>query len=200
MIKAIPTFYGGYKFRSRLEARYAKLFNSLRLKWYFEMQGYESADGNIYYLPDFTLLNVRGGLQQNFHEGIVIEAKPSIRRLGVPECEKLALLSQSKPVFVATQDFEFFAPSVTTKGQIFEFRQVQFYQCADGTISLDYPFNHSPLVSFCLHYHQQEIIDDDDYNGILEDARLASLCCKPLDISTGITAARSARFEFGESG
>ncbi len=53
-IKAIQTRYKGYHFRSRLEARYAIFFDHMRIKWDYELEGYEinSVDD---YLPDFYL-------------------------------------------------------------------------------------------------------------------------------------------------
>lgn len=56
-IKAIQTEYKGYKFRSRLEARWAVFFDTLEVKWEYEPEGYDLGDG-IYYLPDFLLHDV----------------------------------------------------------------------------------------------------------------------------------------------
>jgi hypothetical protein len=53
-IKAIETEYGGYLFRSRLEARYAVFFDALNLEWEYEPEGYEIATG-AWYLPDFFI-------------------------------------------------------------------------------------------------------------------------------------------------
>lgn len=53
-LKAIETIYKGYKFRSRLEARWAVFFDALEVKWEYEPEGYElGSDGR--YLPDFWL-------------------------------------------------------------------------------------------------------------------------------------------------
>lgn len=57
-MKAIETFYGGCRFRSRLEARWAVFFDYLDIPWLYEPQGYQI--GNRYektvnYLPDFWL-------------------------------------------------------------------------------------------------------------------------------------------------
>lgn len=57
-IKAIDTPYKGYLFRSRLEARYAYLFDLAGISWNYEPEAYELADGTNY-LPDF-FLQVRG--------------------------------------------------------------------------------------------------------------------------------------------
>lgn len=51
--RAIVTLYKGYRFRSRLEARWAVLFDSLRLNWEYEVEGYDM-DG-LWYLPDFWM-------------------------------------------------------------------------------------------------------------------------------------------------
>lgn len=51
---AIETPYKGYRFRSRLEARYAVFFDVLDVEWEYEKQGYDL--GSLgWYLPDFYL-------------------------------------------------------------------------------------------------------------------------------------------------
>lgn len=50
----IQTQYNGYKFRSRLEARWAVFMDSLGVKYEYEKEGFEFRDG-IRYLPDFWL-------------------------------------------------------------------------------------------------------------------------------------------------
>lgn len=53
-IKAIETRYKGYRFRSRLEARWAVFFDALNIPYEYEKQGYDlGQDGP--YLPDFWL-------------------------------------------------------------------------------------------------------------------------------------------------
>lgn len=52
-IKPIETVYQGYRFRSRLEARYAVFFDTLGIQWEYEKEGYD-LDG-VWYLPDFWL-------------------------------------------------------------------------------------------------------------------------------------------------
>lgn len=52
-IKAIETEYAGCRFRSRLEARWAVFFDALGIKWHYEEEGYELPSGR--YLPDFRL-------------------------------------------------------------------------------------------------------------------------------------------------
>lgn len=53
-IKPIETFYNGYRFRSRLEARWAVFFDAAGIKYEYEPEGFDLGNG-IYYLPDFYL-------------------------------------------------------------------------------------------------------------------------------------------------
>lgn len=56
-IKAIETVYNGYRFRSRLEARWAVFFDACGVRWEYEPEGYDLGNG-LYYLPDFLLHDV----------------------------------------------------------------------------------------------------------------------------------------------
>lgn len=53
MIRAIETHYRGYRFRSRLEARWAVFFDAMGIEWQYESQGFMLPSGP--YLPDFFL-------------------------------------------------------------------------------------------------------------------------------------------------
>lgn len=57
-IKAINTYYGGHYFRSRLEARWAHVFDDLGLAWEYEPQGYLVGENRRSYLPDFRLPDI----------------------------------------------------------------------------------------------------------------------------------------------
>lgn len=52
-MKAIETRYRDFRFRSRLEARYAVFFDALQVEWLYEYEGYELDEDR--YLPDFWL-------------------------------------------------------------------------------------------------------------------------------------------------
>lgn len=56
-IRAIETEYAGYRFRSRTEARWAHLFDTLNVPYVYEPEGYEM-DG-VRYLPDFWLSGLK---------------------------------------------------------------------------------------------------------------------------------------------
>lgn len=53
-IKAIETRYKGYRFRSRLEARWAVFFDALGWEWEYEKEGFDLGEHG-WYLPDFYL-------------------------------------------------------------------------------------------------------------------------------------------------
>ena len=56
-IRAIETHYKGYRFRSRLEARWAVYFDTIGIDWEYETEGYDL--GKVgWYLPDFWLPQV----------------------------------------------------------------------------------------------------------------------------------------------
>lgn len=61
MIGAIETVYKGYRFRSRLEARWAVFFDELKIEYLYEPEGYVLHDDSKY-LPDFFLSDIRGGM------------------------------------------------------------------------------------------------------------------------------------------
>lgn len=69
-MKAIPTFYRGIKFRSRIEARWATFFDAIGLDWEYEPQGYNFDGRN--YLPDFWLPNA---LSRSVATGLFFEVK-----------------------------------------------------------------------------------------------------------------------------
>ncbi|GGK61876.1 hypothetical protein Sme01_03730 [Sphaerisporangium melleum] len=67
-INPIETRYAGCRFRSRLEARHAVFFDHLGLQWEYEPQGFHTSAGP--YLPDFRIL--QGGVE----EPLWIEVRP----------------------------------------------------------------------------------------------------------------------------
>lgn len=64
MAVPIQTEYCGYKFRSRLEARWAIFFDELGLRWDYEPEGYELPSGR--YLPDFWIPHERSKVSKGY--------------------------------------------------------------------------------------------------------------------------------------
>jgi hypothetical protein len=55
MVKPIETKYKGYRFRSRLEARWAVFFDALHVRYEYEKEGFDLGSGK-WFLPDFYLV------------------------------------------------------------------------------------------------------------------------------------------------
>ena len=91
-IKAIETRYKGYRFRSRLEARWAVWLDTMQIRYVYETEGFVLSDGTRY-LPDFWLPFPGGdphptGLPPE--QGYWLEIKP--KALEMEEEKKAALL------------------------------------------------------------------------------------------------------------
>lgn len=93
-IKAIETRYKGYRFRSRLEARWAVFFETLKIPWEYEKEGYDLGEEG-WYLPDFWLPDVTA------HEdtGVFVEVKPS-RGYETEKLESIVRLSQRTAILL----------------------------------------------------------------------------------------------------
>lgn len=95
-IKAIPTLYKGVYFRSRLEARWAIIFDRLGIDWYYETEGYDIQidEGiTIRYLPDFKL---RGG-SIRCPDPLYVEVKGNMQP---DDALKIAAFSEHFPIYV----------------------------------------------------------------------------------------------------
>lgn len=88
-IQAIETEYNGYRFRSRLEARWAVFFDAIGAKYIYEPQGYIFEDGTCY-LPDFYLENVSGRGARN----IFVEIKGVLDNVDLRKVEMFSLNKQ----------------------------------------------------------------------------------------------------------
>ena len=73
--KAIETVYNGYRFRSRLEARWAVFFDAAGIKYEYEPEGFDLG-GGLYYLPDFRIwVNCRNYPGKPTYRPIYVEVK-----------------------------------------------------------------------------------------------------------------------------
>lgn len=54
-IQALETRWKGFRFRSRLEARWSVFFHTLKLDWYYEPQGFRLSQ-KMFYLPDYYVV------------------------------------------------------------------------------------------------------------------------------------------------
>lgn len=91
-IHPIETVWHGYRFRSRLEARWAVAFEAMCIDWEYEPEGYVLDDGT-WYLPDFLLHGIHGRSAGDVYvevKGVMTEA----------DKHKIEEFAKSKPVYV----------------------------------------------------------------------------------------------------
>lgn len=85
MIKAIETEYNGYRFRSRLEARWAVFFDAAGIEYEYEPEGFELSCGR--YLPDFYLPWFKCYVE--------------VKRMNLPNKDKQKVISTLKELFMS---------------------------------------------------------------------------------------------------
>jgi len=202
MIKAIETQYKGYRFRSRLEARWAVFFDALGLDWEYEPEGYCISKYGCY-LPDFFISTL----------GCFVEVKPKIEEGDYWHIiDKLTRFHQESDHFVlllvGPPGDEFYKP-LSNQSKLF---------CADLTDSSGGSIDASFVFATKINGNKVYILPDTVGDGMREREHFSSLSCeggeriidmpdgrKAPKFYTGINIikaakkARSARFEHGES-
>jgi hypothetical protein len=169
-IRIIETSYKNYRFRSRLEARWAVYFDSIGITWEYEKEGFEWPDG-IRYLPDFWFPQVK----------MWGEVKPF--RFTDDELEKVKRLvigtGHSCILLEGFPDAK--AYDVTSKSWIES--DTEIYARAWNCVLTNY---HGYLTDEHRFY---SCPGEDDWE-----------CNNFPDVIKAIEKAKSARFEFGEKG
>lgn len=162
-MKAIETSYKGYRFRSRLEARWAVFFDALGIRWDYEPEGYEMIDGTRY-LPDFYLPAFTGG--------IYAEVKP----IADTAAKATRFARMSKQLLLVLDGVPAFKPYVLHGD----------HSPAEYTkIAVTFHCNYLPGGH---HAHEYRLFWTPSEADLMAGVQHA------------VTAARSARFEFGECG
>ena len=93
--KPIETIYNGYRFRSRLEARWAVFFDACGIKYLYEPEGFELDDGT-HYLPDFYLPDVGW----RAHGGLWVEVKGIMTEEDGQKIEQFSKLGEAHSILV----------------------------------------------------------------------------------------------------
>lgn len=193
-IQAIETIYDGYRFRSRLEARWAVFFHEAGIQYEYEPEGFNLPKRG-YYLPDFYLPQF----------GAYVEIKP----LSVsPEDEEIAkdklielfygtsgitMLIKGDPV---DMNIQLYANDANDSGGgegwwTTEEDSVRFMYIDAG------PYNYPCIFYFNRHehdlYNSDWSIRENVYNGY-------SSGCAFIPMTSEALKARQARFEHGEVG
>tara|TARA_R110002153_G_scaffold153334_1_gene305169 strand:- start:64 stop:687 length:624 start_codon:yes stop_codon:yes gene_type:complete len=207
-MKAIETRYKGYRFRSRLEARWAVLFDQLNIQWDYELEGYHLSDGTMY-LPDFYLKDLN----------IFIEIKG--KEANQKELQKLSLLAgEINPIdLFITADGRIQKDLI--EKYIEQFGGVELLNSNDGEFFSDkdkYNMAVKHLISHVKKRKQCIMFDRglDGYGWLCGKKDLKDTASIEIDKFNVITllagdysrekvlmafnAAKSARFEHGENG
>lgn len=191
-IRPIETIYKSYRFRSRLEARWGVFFDSLGIKYRYEEEGFELPDGTRY-LPDFKLIDF----------DCFVEIKPT--QPTKAEMRKAALIPKRVYIFA---------------GDVWPGEYCIHLPIYDPLAKAGYSEMHAPYLGECQycaavifadsshladHYQRSECPNYKPYSQVSENEELGLMgCIGPQEDSPRLlaayTAARQARFEYGERG
>jgi hypothetical protein len=207
-MKAIETKYRGFRFRSRLEARWAVFMDAAQVRWEYEPEGFETSAGR--YLPDFRL--------PEFHSWL--EIKPSTE-LDEDEAAKMIAFAKEEQLYVLcgqpwVGEYEvltaekrwlekewllagFKSRPDTRWGQCPLCGRVQVTSIS--CTSCDPVFSQGIYCAPC----DQRMDSEAGWASVGEFHKGDAMCAEPFPfrtprLSEAYAAARSARFEFGESG
>lgn len=183
-LKPIETQYNGYRFRSRLEARWAVFFDSLSIPYEYEKEGFDLGDAG-WYLPDFWLpqqrcwVEIRPADQYDFD-------RPCCRLAGESQTRVLYVAGNPWPMEHSICIYEPFDDPYVGRG-------ATFTGCdGPGSFATGRRDSRELWVSSVEHWGAMCL------NPITDDERYP-LTDSP-EIMAAFTAARKARFEHGESG
>lgn len=168
----IETEYNGYRFRSRLEARWAVAFDAMGIQYEYEPEGFVLNDGSKY-LPDFRLLNVRHRSYIDEFDPLYVEVKGQMSPYDLKRIELFP-----EPIIVIGN-----IPHIMT----------EFCWERDSEKWYEWSF---------------VFVDDDQYQGYFSKYKNEIWFCGPEHdefdggelMFIGISAAKKARFEHGQSG
>lgn len=118
MVQPIETVYKGYRFRSRLEARWAVFFDALKLEWEYEPEGFELGKG-IRYLPDFKVKYPGRGTDEIHYNWF--EVKPDIHSITKSEWIKMLRFNRKAHGLIILDG----VPSPTMYGGVSDWRKGQ---------------------------------------------------------------------------
>lgn len=153
---SVPTVYRGTRFRSRLEADWAREFDALGMEWRYEPKLFNFHNGAAY-LPDFYLPGQR----------IFVECRAPDR----PSMRKPAMLLKTsrRPVLLAAPDghFALFSPEQHFIEMLFESCWSSFEYVMENYSSLAVPA--SDALDFGRNYFWNGGLDSDAYVGRAPD-------------------------------
>jgi hypothetical protein len=185
MIKPIETVYNGYRFRSRLEARWAVLFDGIGIRYRYEPEGFALDDGTLY-LPDFQVYipqESRQGALSNLPASLYVEVKGEIP-IPAEDWHKVESLAEitngtpSNPIYVVGD-----IPLVRNAWDIIEMEKDRRFD--RRLYSLGLVTGEDRGAKFCTYQGKPALLPDGQ---VFDDGTIAAY-----------QAARMARFEHGET-
>lgn len=210
-IKAIETYYKGYRFRSRLEARWAVFFDSIGIPYEYETEGYVLQDGTKY-LPDFYLPWFKAFVEikrLNIDEDQEDDAKRKLQMLFKSTyIDCIAMLCLGDPV---DNNIFVYCNYSDEKGGGADWFRAWFYEGAwyrnrQDLYGNDTEINNSEEYGYTKHCITLNCETMDDAFCMTNHWNDTMIECKNRlihyrnDFSDEALKARQARFEFGECG
>jgi len=193
-IKPIETIYNGYRFRSRLEARWAVFFDDLGVQYEYEPEGFDL--GGMYYLPDFLIHNVVPRFNQgDYFKDIYVEVK------GEPnaaDAAKIERFSRSFPIWVvgALPDPSNYAESCEEQTNVF-CKKVRNGEYDFPNKCVFCPYCYKTIDGDdCFHFSLGYDFGTLSFHGADSNYGYGSYY---LEIEHALFKARQARFEHGET-
>ena len=178
-IKAIETRYKGYRFRSRLEARWAVFFDALGLQWEYEPEGFDLGEAG-WYLPDFWIPTPNHWSGEKAGYWVEIKAR---NRLTEKEKEKAIALGIHSAHHVLILEGNPWPGecSLHRTGGWDGLREFNAFMDSDPDLHFMKFYNSYPCGSALISYEDPDLYINADWMG-------------------AATKARAARFEHGECG
>ena len=187
-VKAIETVYQGYRFRSRLEARWAVFFDALGVAWEYEKEGFDLGPAG-WYLPDFWLPLA----------GLWAEVKPGPPGDAERERAEALVRATGRPCALlvgapALREYEIRELQQEGWGYDPERRDALGFM-EPLRVVYDAPRVEGAAIAFTTRW-----LADEHRFGYFMGWPAGDEDAWPEDIVAAVYAARSARFEHGESG
>lgn len=184
-MKAIETRYAGCRFRSRLEARWAVFFDALGIAWDYEPEGLLVGPDERPYLPDFRITSVS-------KLTMLVEVKGTDETLDVDKLagatgddakrDQLMILGPIPRVDEGVTPTHWMIRRIAGRAYLAE----GYFTPLGNVMQFGYEYPVAPRTLEVL-------------GGLVEGRMCEDLVLRP-EVERAYIAARSARFEHGESG
>lgn len=184
-LKAIETHYKGYKFRSRLEARWAVFFDSYGIDYEYEIEGFELENG-LRYLPDFYIPSL----------GVYVEVKPN-KGFSLVELKKIdafALGGDNQLLLIMGSP---------TNEEMALINRCSVNPLEEYIVENEYGLSEDEIVGEYIGNALEFSLVEFNQNPITNSLTLAyKMRCPPDEVGfkNSLLKAKQARFEHGQSG